>query len=88
MEYRIPRYLHRPILLVWMEQDTWVMAAIGYLIGTFWGGWYYIAVVLLPYSYSKVKDNMPRGGLTHMQYLIGVLRFHGYPEVFESDFHE
>lgn len=86
--FRIPKYLHRPAQLLWFEQDEWTVGGLGYVLGLFLGGWFWWALIVLPFIYIKIKKNYPRGCLIHTQYRMGLLKLHGYPDGFTRKFQE
>ncbi len=88
MNYRIPQYLHRPIQLLWWEQDQIVAIIVGYLLGFFLGGWWYLGLVAVPWAYFRLRRRLPRGALIHAQYAAGLLTLPGYPTYFERRFEE
>ncbi len=88
MEYRVPQYLHRPIQLLWWEQDEIVSIIIGYLLGFFLGGWWYLSLIAVPYAYIRFRRQMPRGFLLHLQYRAGLMSFKGYPHYFIREFRD
>lgn len=88
MIYKVPNYLHRPLQLLWFEQDEWVAAAIGYAIGMILSGWFWLALFVVPYLYIRLKRSRARGYMLHSQYRAGFYGFHGYPHAFCTRFRE
>lgn len=86
MEYRIPQYAHRPPQFLWVEGDEALSVLVGYLLGFFLGGWWYLAMVAVPYVYIRARRRLPRGYLLHLQHAVGLLTFHGYPHHFQREF--
>jgi len=88
MEYKVPQYLHRPVMVLWFEGDEMVTVVIGFLIGFFMNGWWWLALVIVPYIYIIMKRRNPRGYLRHIQYQLGLMKFKGYPHYYQSRFWE
>ena len=88
MEYRVPQYLHRPTQLAWFEQDEILAILGGYLTGFFLGGWWYLAIFVVPWVYIRARRRLPRGFLLHLQYMAGLMTFRGYPHHFMRRFEE
>lgn len=74
--------------MLWFEQDEMISIVIGYVVGFLLGGWYYLALIVVPYVYIRFRRRMPRGFLIHMQYMSGLLTFKGYPHYFQRHFQE
>jgi type IV conjugative transfer system protein TraL len=85
---KFPRYLSSPLQVLWFESDEIALIAICYTLGLLFGliGW--IMMVVVPYLYSRIKKNYPRGFLKHCLYFIGLLHLKGYPIFFEKEFLE
>ncbi len=85
---RFPRYLSSPIQVLWFESDEIAIIAICYTLGLLfgWVGWCLLVVV--PYLYSKLKKNYPRGFLKHSLYFLGLLELKGYPIYHEKRFND
>jgi len=88
VEYRVPEYLHRPIQVLWFEQDELLSIVMGYVVGFMAGGWWYLCVIAVPYAYIKVRRRRARGFLIHLQYTLGLLTFKGYPGAFQNNYSE
>jgi len=88
LEYRVPEYLHRPIQVLWFEQDELLSIVMGYVVGFMAGGWWYLSVIGVPYAYIKIRRMRERGFLIHLQYALGLLTFKGYPGAFQHYYSE
>jgi hypothetical protein len=85
---RFPQYLTQPFMILSFEPDeqmitlTCVVAAL-----TIWG----FAILLpftVPYLYITTKKKYPRGFVKHVFYVLGFVRFDGYPTFHEREFVE
>lgn len=84
----MPQYLHRPGQLLWFESDELISILVGYLMGFFLGGWWYLAIVAVPTGYIKLRRKLPRGFLLHLQFMTGLMTFKGYPHYFQRHYRE
>jgi len=67
------------------EQMIILLSVIGGV--TIWG-WGLLVPVLLPYLYIKTKKKYPRGFVKHIFYILGFIKFGGYPTYHEKEFIE
>jgi hypothetical protein len=52
------------------------------------GGVTWILLIVVPWTYSRMKNKYPRGFLRHGLYFIGLVELKGYPSPFEEEFTE
>jgi hypothetical protein len=67
------------------EQMIIFMSVVGGI--AIWG-WGLAIPVFLPYLYIKAKKKYPRGFIKHIFYIMGFIRFQGYPTYHEKEFIE
>ena len=49
---KIPRYLHKPLQVLWWESDEFLIVMIGLGVWLIFGGYYFILIgLVLPYLY-------------------------------------
>lgn len=86
---KIPRYLHRPLQILWWESDEFLILMLSLGLWLIFGGYYFILIgFVVPYIYSKFKKRHSRGFFGHLSYFCGIKSFKGYPEFFMKDFIE
>ncbi len=83
-----PRYLYRPLQVLWWEVDEFAIVMIFFTLALIYGSFFWLLMIAVPYGYSKFKKNYPRGFIFHLLWFIGLLDFHGYPTAFEKEFFE
>jgi type IV conjugative transfer system protein TraL len=85
---RMPQYLSNPIQMLWWEQDEVVVIMVTLCGALFVGGWAWLALLVGPFSYSRFKKTYPKGFLKHLLFMVGLMKFEGYPTAFEKHFIE
>lgn len=65
-----------------------ITIVIGFLVGFFLGGWWWLSLVVIPYFYISLSRKMPRGYLKHLSYRLGLYSYKGYPHYFQNQFDE
>lgn len=88
MQERMPQYLHLPIQILWFDTNEIFIILIGYLTGLVFGGWAWLALVILPSIYIPYKRKQDRGFLPHQFYKSGFIELKGYPPPTAEKFHE
>lgn len=84
-----PQYLSKPYQVLWFEPDDIVFTYAAVLVFGFRiGGLAWIMVALVPFGYSRMKKNYPRGFIKHLGYFLGITTFKGYPGYYQQDFRE
>jgi type IV conjugative transfer system protein TraL len=83
-----PRYLSNPLQVLWWDPDEFAAIMIGFLVGVIMGGIGYLAIIIAPILYKKLKANRPRGYPIHLSYALALLHLPGYPLYFEEEFFE
>jgi type IV conjugative transfer system protein TraL len=85
---RMPQYLSNPIQMLWWEKDEVLLILSLFSGALLFGGFMWLALFVIPFSYSRFKKNYPKGFLQHLLYFIGIMKFDGYPTAFEKHFIE
>lgn len=83
-----PQYLSKPYQILWFEPDDLGIGLVFFALAMVYGGVFWIPVFIVPWLYSKVKNNYPRGFCKHCLYFAGIIKLDGYPTFFEKDFLE
>ena len=83
-----PRYLYRPLQVLWWEVDEFAIVMIFFTLALIYGYIFWFLMIAVPYGYSKLKKKYPRGFIFHLLWFVGLLDFHGYPTAFEKEFFE
>ena len=83
-----PRYLHRPLQVLWWEADEFAIVMIFFTLALIYGYLFWLLMIAVPYGYSKFKRKYPRGFIFHLLWFVGLLNFKGYPSFFEKEFRE
>jgi hypothetical protein len=85
-EVRFPQYLNKPFQVLFFEPDDMAFMVVGYVIAQKFGGFFWLAMVLLPWGYGRLKHNYPRGLLRHSLYFAGIAPLKRYPHFFQNRF--
>lgn len=85
---RFPQYLHRPYQVLWFESDDMGILALCFIMAIIFGGFFWIAFVVVPTFYMRTKKKYPRGYLRHLLYFVGILRVKRYPDFMIKEFVE
>ena len=88
MDERLPQYLHKPVQILWFDQQEFILVVATIFVATVVGGligWLLVGVLLLFIPWKRTK---PRGFIPHLAYRWGMLRFKGYPGPTQSRFFE
>lgn len=86
---RFPQYLSNPIQVLWAEADSFGVFFLCLCLALSFDGWFlWILTIAIPWGYSRVKKNYPRGFLKHSLYYLSVKNFKGYPEYHQKKFRE
>jgi hypothetical protein len=88
MQRTFPQYLSKPYQILWFEPDDIAIAVGCYLLVMLFGGVTWILLIVVPWTYSRMKNKYPRGFLRHGLYFIGLVELKGYPSPFEEEFTE
>lgn len=85
---RLTSLVQKPALLIFFETQEWAVIAIGYFIGITSGGWWYLAVIVLPAVIIPYARKKPRGFFMHQAVKWGVKDLDGYPPSISHQFKE
>lgn len=85
---RMPLWLGSPMQMLWWETDEVIVIMTCLSAAVLVGGWAWLALLVGPFGYIRLKKAYPRGYLKHMLYFAGVAKFDGYPSHFEKKFSE
>lgn len=86
--YKLTSRVQKPALLIFFETQEWAVIGVGYFIGVTSGGWWYLAIVLLPAIIIPYSRSKPRGFFGHLAVKNGVKDMAGVPPLFVRDFKE
>lgn len=85
---KVPQYLHRPYQVLFFEVDELAAFILGLLLALFFGGIFWLLVILSVFLLSYTKKKYPRGYLKHFLYVLGLIGFKNTPSFFEKNFRE
>ena len=88
MEIRCPRYLNKPIQVLWWEADEFVVFMIFFTLALVYGYLMWRMMFAVPVGYAKLKSKFPRGVISHLVWTAGFLEIKGYPIYHERRFYE
>jgi len=88
MQVQLTNRVHLPALLIFFEIQEWATIGVGYFIGLTSGGWWWLAVLVVPMTLIPYGRKQPRGYFTHLTVKYGVAEIQGYPALFVTDFKE
>ena len=88
MQCRFPQYLTKPFQVLWFEPDDLAVMTSSLIIANQFGGYLWLLLIVLPWGYSHLKRQYPRGFLRHLLYFVGIAPMKGYPTFFDSHFQE
>ena len=88
MDRKMPQYLSAPYQLLWFEPDDLGIMVVGYMLAMVFGGIFWLAMIIAPVAYGKVKKSYPKGFLRHLFYFAGWTELKGYPSFYEEVFIE
>jgi len=88
MERKFPRYLSSPYQVLMFEIDELMIILFLIVFWLIFGYVFFILLFICPYLYSKTKKKYSRGFFKHILYILGLIKFHGYPIHFEKKFIE
>ena len=87
-EYKIPRFLHQPHRLVFLDSDEAGVLFLFLVLAVLFGGVFWILFFTVPFVLIRKKRKSPRGYVKHLLYHVGLYDFKGAPSVFEKRFSE
>ena len=85
---KFPQYLTQPFQVLWFEPDDLAIMTASFIFAQQFGGFFWLTLLIVPWAYSHLKRQYPRGFLRHSLYFIGIAPMKGYPQFFERDFQE
>ena len=85
-EVRFPQYLNKPFQVLIFEPDDMAFMVVEYVLAQKFGGIFWSVMLLLPWGYSRLKNNYPRGLLRHTLYFVGIAPLKRYPHFFQNKF--
>ncbi|HSH30930.1 MAG TPA: type IV conjugative transfer system protein TraL [Thiohalobacter sp.] len=88
MKRHMPQYLHKPLQILFFEQDELVILLVSYFLANMIGGYAWLLLLLMTPAYIWAKRRYPRGFLTQLPYRLGLLCWQGYPSVYHRKFRE
>ena len=88
MDRKMPQYLSAPYQLLWFEPDDLGIMVVGYMLAMVFGGIFWLAMIIAPVAYGKVKKSYPKGFLRHLFYFAGWTELKGYHSFYEEVFIE
>ena len=89
MEGRFPQYLSKPLQIIILEADEFLVFILTFTAAMMSSGWIlWVLIIVNPYLYIKFKQKYPNGYFKHIFYIAGLKDLKGYPISFELDFYE
>lgn len=85
---KCPRYLHKPIQVLWWESDEFVIVMMFFILALMFGYVFWLFLIAGPYIYTKFKRKYPRGFLKHLLWILGFVKVEHYPSFWEKEFIE
>jgi len=85
---KVPQYLHLPVQVLWFDMEEIMVMTLMYIIALIFGGFTWLALVVVPFAYMQVKRRKPRGFLRHFLYQLGIFSLEGYPQPYSDRFYE
>ena len=85
---RFPQYLTQPFMILSFEPDEQMITLTCVVVALTVWGWAVLLPFTVPYLYVKTKKKYPRGFIKHVFYILGFVRFEGYPTFHEREFLE
>jgi hypothetical protein len=85
---RFPQYLTQPFMILSFEPDEQMITLTCVVVALTVWGWAVLLPFTVPYLYVKTKKKYPRGFIKHVFYILGFVRFDGYPTFHEREFLE
>jgi len=87
-QYQLSKHLHKPALLVALELPELTPFIVGYIMGMLGGGFWWLALFILPAVTIPWSRKKPRGHIQHMFCMLGVTKLEGYPILLSREFEE
>lgn len=79
MKARMPKYLHKPLQILWFDVHE-VTALVGFYVAAMtFGGLMWLILIVGPALFIPYKRKQPRGYFQHLIYKAGFAELHGYP---------
>ncbi|MGE4478637.1 MAG: type IV conjugative transfer system protein TraL [Deferribacterales bacterium] len=89
MRSYVPQYLHKPVKIMMLDSDEFVILANGVLIGVLLKSIVlFISVLAVFFIYRKGKEKHPRGYFRHIPHMLGLKQFRHFPNIFIRSFKE
>ncbi|WP_339145180.1 hypothetical protein [Pseudoalteromonas galatheae] len=88
MKERMPRYIHKPLQILWFDVNEVVILVIFYLAAMTFGGLMWLTLIIGPALIIPYKRKQPRGFFQHAMYLLGYAKLWGYPLPVSKKFKE
>ncbi|MGC9100088.1 MAG: type IV conjugative transfer system protein TraL [Caldisericum sp.] len=87
-EYRIPKYLHRPYSVLFLESEDLAILFLFFTLAIIFGGIFWIFLLVVPIIWWRLKTKYSRGLLRQILYVIGIANLKNVPHYFADKFHE
>lgn len=88
MKERMPRYLHKPIQILWFDANEVLILVVFYMIAMTFGGLAWLTLIAGPAIIIPYKRKQPRGYFSHALYCAGFAKLNGYPIPLSKTFRE
>lgn len=88
MEVRLPQYPHRPMRIIGLDDQEFVLVALCYVLSLILQGSSFLYLIAGLFVFIPYKRSKPRGYIGHLFYRAGFGGFKGYPPQFTETFHE
>lgn len=85
---RMPRYLHKPLQILWFDINEVICIVVFYIAAMSFGGLMWLLLIIGPAIFIPYKRKQPRGYFQHVLYQAGYAELAGYPIPMSDKFHE
>ncbi len=87
-EYRIPKYLHKPYSVLFLESDDLALLFLFFMLAMIFGGIFWIFLLVVPIVWWRLKTKYSRGLLRQIIYVVGLVNLKNVPHYFANKFYE
>ena len=85
---RMPKYLHKPLQILWFDVNEIIIIVICYLMAMTFGGISWFILIIGPLMLIPYKRKKPRGYFQHVLIQLGFSKLIGYPIPVSKKFRE
>jgi hypothetical protein len=88
MQARMPRYIHKPLQVLWFDINEIMIIVMFYLAAMSFGGLMWLILIGGPVLFIPYKRKQSRGYFQHVLYQVGFVELAGYPVPAANQFRE